>query len=98
MNQREQDEIVGRMVRERGDISKQMAILRADLQRVGGALSEIGKALQQSSFDAAASVLATWYDSLEGDHLEVLQKRLNEYNTLAAKLRDYDKNLEEIRA
>ena len=83
MSQQEQDEIIGRMIRERAETMRLMEIHRVDLRRIGGALSEIGEALKKDAIDSAASALALWSDSLAGDHLEALQSRLTEYRGLA---------------
>lgn len=97
MSQQEQDEIIGRMIRERAETIRLMEIHRVDLRRIGAALSEIGEALKKDAIDTAASSLATWYDSLGGDHLEKLFNRLTEYRGLASKLREYDKSLASLK-
>lgn len=85
MSDKEQDEIIGRLVRECSTFTQEREVIKADLYSRGGALHRLGERLTSYAFDDAQAHLDRLSESM-GSDLMVLKQKMHEYQELNKKI------------
>jgi hypothetical protein len=92
MSEREQHEVIGRLVLECMEAKRLRNLLQTDIRTTANVLVSVGEQLKKGSYDDAMHYLQNWGGPANAD-LGALKFRIEEAIKLGSKIRELDEQL-----